>query len=88
MRKPGFCLSENKGADKLRGDREADQRLCFRYTDSTISVVPKMRNFELLAFHSDSTDRFVSNRVGTPEDRFSRVAALMSLAYLIISVIS
>ena len=26
---------ENKGADQLRGHREADQRLCFLYTDST-----------------------------------------------------
>ena len=34
-------LCENKGADQLRGDREADQRLCFRYTDITIPVLPK-----------------------------------------------
>ena len=26
MRKPDFCLGENKGADQLRGNREADQR--------------------------------------------------------------
>ena len=36
MRKPAFCICENKDADQLRGNREADQRLCFRYTDSTI----------------------------------------------------
>ena len=41
MRKPDFCLCENKDADQLRGDREADQRLCFRYTDSTIRILPK-----------------------------------------------
>ena len=29
MRKPDFCLCENKGADQLRGNREADQRLFF-----------------------------------------------------------
>ena len=34
MRKSDFCICENKGADQLRGNREADQRLCFRYTDS------------------------------------------------------
>ena len=28
MRKPGFCIWENKDADQLRGNREADQRLC------------------------------------------------------------
>ena len=33
-----FFLCENKDADQLRGNREADQRLCFRYTDSTIRV--------------------------------------------------
>ena len=35
MRKPTFCICKNKDADQLRGDREADQRLCFRYMDST-----------------------------------------------------
>ena len=41
MRKPAFCICENKGADQLRGNHEADQRLCFRYTDSTIPLLPK-----------------------------------------------
>ena len=36
MGKPTICKGENKDADQLRGNREADQRLCFRYTDSTI----------------------------------------------------
>ena len=41
VRKPAFCVCENKGADQLLGDREADQRLCFRYTDCTIPLPPK-----------------------------------------------
>ena len=41
VRKPDFCICENKDADQLRGNREADQRLCFRYTDSTIPPLPK-----------------------------------------------
>ena len=41
MRKPTFCICENKDADQLRGNREADQSLCFRYTDSTILLLPK-----------------------------------------------
>ena len=41
MRKPDFCLCENKGADQLRSNFEADQRLCFRYMDSTISLLLK-----------------------------------------------
>ena len=36
MRKPAFCTCNNKDADQIRGNREADQRLCFCYTDSTI----------------------------------------------------
>ena len=38
MRKPAFCICENKDADQLRGNREADQHLCFRYIDSTIPL--------------------------------------------------
>ena len=38
---PDFCICENKDADQLRGNREADQRLCFRYTDSIIPLLPK-----------------------------------------------
>ena len=34
VRKPAFCIFENKDADQ-------DQRLCFRYTDSTIPLLPK-----------------------------------------------
>ena len=41
MRKPAFFICENKDADQLRGNREADQRLCFRYTDSAIPLLPK-----------------------------------------------
>ena len=41
MRKTFFCICENKDADQLRDNREADQRLCFRYTDSTILLLPK-----------------------------------------------
>ena len=42
MRKQGFCLiNKNREADQLSGNLEADQRLCFRYTDSTISLLPK-----------------------------------------------
>ena len=36
MGKPTICIGENKGADQLRGNCEADQRLCFRYSESTM----------------------------------------------------
>ena len=41
MRKQAFCICENKDADQLRGNREADQRLCFRYIDSKIPLLAK-----------------------------------------------
>ena len=41
VRKPAFCICENKDADHLRGNRQADQRLCFCYADSTIPPLPK-----------------------------------------------
>ena len=39
MRKPAFCICENKDADQLRGNHKADQRLCFRYMDSAIPLL-------------------------------------------------
>ena len=47
MRKPTICIGENKDADQLRGNREADQRLCFRYKDSTI---PLLLKYEISCF--------------------------------------
>ena len=41
MRKSTFCICENKDADQLRGNREADQRLCFCYIDSKIPLLSK-----------------------------------------------
>ena len=35
MIKSAFCIFENKDADQLRSNCAADQRLCFRYIDST-----------------------------------------------------
>ena len=46
MGKPTICINENKGADQLRSNCEADQRLCFRYSDSTIP--PKFQASSLL----------------------------------------
>ena len=41
VRKPDFCICEIKDADQLYGIRKADPRLCFRYMDSTIPLLPK-----------------------------------------------
>ena len=47
MGKPTICIGENKGADQLRGNRKADQCLCFRYTDSILTLLLKS---EILSF--------------------------------------
>ena len=40
--KTGFLRIKNKDADQLRGiNRLADQRLCFRYINSTIPLLSK-----------------------------------------------
>ena len=36
MRISACFICENKGTDQLRGNCAADQRLCFRFIDSTI----------------------------------------------------
>ena len=51
MRKPDCCLCENKGADQLRSNCEADQRLCFQHRDSTISLLLKS---EISSFYPSS----------------------------------
>ena len=48
--KTGFLQMRNKHADQLRGNREADQHLCFRNTASTIPPLPKSEISSLLPF--------------------------------------
>ena len=50
MGKSTICIGENKDADQLRGNREADQRLCFRYSDSTIPLLLKSEISSFLLF--------------------------------------
>ena len=65
MGKPTIYIGENKGADHFRSNCEADRRLCFRYTDSTIPRLSKAKNFQRLAIFCDCTALFVSDLVGT-----------------------
>ena len=71
MRKPAFYLCENKDTDHCA----ADQRLCFRYTDSTIPLLPKS---EISCLFSGCTAQFLSDLVGNPEDWFSHNEAQMA----------
>ena len=47
MGKQTICIGENKDADQLCGYREADQHLCFRYSDSTM---PPLLKSEISSF--------------------------------------
>ena len=79
MRKPTFCICENKDADQLRGNSEADQRLCFRYTDSTIPRLSKsdfQASSHLLYLYS----LFCVGPGRKPECWFSHDAAQISFA--------
>ena len=51
MGEPTICTGENKGADQLRSNCTADQRLCFRHTDSTIPLllISKVSSLQLYA---------------------------------------
>ena len=76
MRKQDFCICENKDADQLCGNREADQRLCFRYMDSTVqSLVYLNPKFQASSYFLCCTAWFVLDLVGNPEDRFSHDGA-------------
>ena len=61
--KADFCLCENKGADQLCSISTADQRLCFRYSDSTIPSAIYIQNFNHLAFFCAYTARVVSDLI-------------------------
>ena len=49
MGKSAFCICENKDADQLRCNCAAHQRLCFRYSDSTMPLVLKSKISGLLS---------------------------------------
>ena len=72
VRKPDFCICENKDADQLCGNHEADQRLCFRYR--IVQSLPFLNTKFHASSHPlcDYTALFVSDLVKTPEDRFSQ----------------
>ena len=72
VRKPDFCICENKDADQLRGNREADQRLCFRYTDSTVPLVSKSEISSLYLFSEAVQPSLCGTWSETPKTGFLR----------------
>ena len=72
MRKPTFCICENKDADQLRGNREADQRLCVRYIDSTIPLLSKSEISSLYSYSVTAQPGLCRTRSETRMLVFSR----------------
>ena len=85
MRKLDFCLSENKSAYQLRGNRESGQRLCFRYSDS---IIPLLKS-KISSFYPSSVivqASLCQTRSKNPKDQFSHVAAhIVDINYFLFS---
>ena len=63
IRNPTFCICKNKDAD-----READQRLCFRYIDSTIPLLSKSEISSPYPY--ENIQQYFSNSMAEIETRF------------------
>ena len=75
MRKQDFCLCKNKGADQHCSHCKADQRLCFRYTDSTISLLFKSEISSVWPASVTVQVGLCQTWSEIPKPYFSRVAA-------------
>ena len=87
MRKPAFCICENKDADQLPGHLICAFIFATRIVQSLYFLNP---NFKHLAIFCGCTAWFVSDLVGNPEDRFSHNEAqirLFDLTSMIITAI-
>ena len=71
MRKPAFCIWENKGADQLRGYGAADLISTFVYATSIVQSL----FFLNLAIVCCCRAWFLFDLVRNPEDRFSHDTA-------------
>ena len=67
MRKPAFCICNNKGADQLHGNWAADQRLYFCFIDIRIPLLP----IRYPKFQASSRLKYIPLCVREPKDRFS-----------------
>ena len=70
MRKPAFCMCDNKDADQLRCNYAADQGICFRYIDSKNPLLSK---FEIISLSLSSVavqPGLCRIRMATPKTSF------------------
>ena len=81
MRKP-ICICENKDADQLCSNRKADQRLCFRYVDSTIPLLSKSKISSLKPNSSVAVQPGLCRTWSeTPKTGFLRTRLILSLEW-------
>ena len=81
MTKLEFCICKNKATDELHSICAADQRLCFRYIDSTIPLLPKSILSCLYPFSAAVQPGLCWTWLET-EDRFSHNAQIKALTML------
>ena len=86
MRKPDFCIRENKGADQLCSNCTADQHLCFRYSDRTIPLLSITNIPSLYPASVTVQDDLCRTWSETPKTGFlmSRLIYMIQLQYFII----
>ena len=85
MGKPTICICENKGADQLRSNCEADQHLCFLNMDSTILLLSKSK-ISSLSPSSVTVQAGLLGPVRKPHCWFSHEAAHLSQHFDIASI--
>ena len=83
MRKPDFSLRENKGADQLHSNCEADQCLCFHYLDSTVPLLLKSEISSFLPSSVTVQAGLCCTWSETPKLRFSRITAHITVVSII-----
>ena len=74
--KTNICTCENKDADQVCGNHEANQRLCFRYMDSKIPLLSKSEIF------CSCTAWFVFDQVGNHNVSFLMTRLISEQAWL------
>ena len=75
IRKPAFCIFNNKGIDQLCGRPTTDQLHCFHYTDSTITLLPSRKS------QASNNLMWLYSLVGTPVDRFSHYTSRLFCSF-------
>ena len=87
MRKRLFAYAKTD-ADQIRGNREADLHLCFRYIDSTIPLLPIYEISSLYPSCVVVQPGLCGAWLETPEDRFSHNEAQLMGKKAHITVVS